>query len=434
MKQKQDIYSRQNDKTAITLLKASYRCLRNERIAKYIMIVLSFGICLAAIFNKYLPQMASGVSGIETIQETAATYINLISGVILVVGIVVGFYTTRMHAEGIALQDRYDAHVFDNPPNLSILRPISQTVINVYAQKTRKKEEAFRDFIYKPSDDPDPDVAQFNYINNEAHSDYRLYLSIQPFFITLWIGFCVIIIALAVSFNDTFVTTLINIMIPSLSAITTIGNSWYNCRLQMRQLQNLLTVIDQIQRLPDGKRLEYISDKRNMRALADGLFNYRVSPFVIPNFLVRRHLKMTAMQSVSLTVSDKRSPKTEMPTLILPDLGDTVPEINNIINGEIRDIRTVSFSPTHTVTKIKAKSNRYTKRATEPQRAAPPVPAKAAQKTPRADDRAKPAAVKNAAPVKSAAKSTRPAAKQPQKNSAPAKKQNGADRQNEAHK
>ncbi len=368
MKQQKSPYARQNDKTAITLFKASYRCLRNERIAKYIMIVLSFGICLAAIFNKYLPQMARGAENIEKVQATAATYINLISGLILVIGIAVGFYTTRMHTEGTVLQDRYDSYVFDNPPNLAILRPISQTVINVYAHKTRKKDEAFRDNLFEPNSLINEDTAQFDYINTTAHSDYRLYLSIQPFFLTLWIGFCVVIILLAISFNDAFVTTLINIMIPSLSAITTIGNSWYNCRLQMKQLQNLLTVIDQIQRLPEEKRIAYITDKRNVRALADGLFNYRVSPFVIPNFLVRRHLRNSSDTGISITL-DKSSPKTEMPTLILPDLDAAVPEIKEIIDYSAP--KTVTFSRTHTVTDVAVGSKRYKAppRAAAPKRA-----------------------------------------------------------------
>ncbi len=310
---------KQNDNTALTLYKASYRCMRNERIAKYVMLVLSFGICIAAILNKYLPQMAPNVKNIESIQETAATYINLISGVILVLGLIIGFYANRMHTEGTVLRDRYEAYVFDNPPNLSILRPIAQTVINVYSHKTHKPEDAYKNVLFAPDENPDPATAQFNYINNEAHSDYRLYLSIQPFFLTLWIGFCVLIIILAVTFNDAFVTTLINIMIPSLSAITTIGNSWYNCRLQMRQLQNLLTVIDQIQRLPEHKYREYITDKRNIRALADGLYNYRASAFVIPNFLVRRNTKRNLEQNITLPARPDKS-EAEMPTLMLPEV------------------------------------------------------------------------------------------------------------------
>ncbi len=296
--------------------------MRNERIAKYVMLVLSFGICIAAILNKYLPQMAPNVANIESIQETAATYINLISGVILVLGLIIGFYANRMHTEGTVLRDRYEAYVFDNPPNLSILRPIAQTVINVYAHKTHKPEDAYKNVLFAPDENPEPATAQFNYINNEAHSDYRLYLSIQPFFLTLWIGFCVLIIILAVTFNDAFVTTLINIMIPSLSAITTIGNSWYNCRLQMRQLQNLLTVIDQIQRLPEHKYKEYITDKRNIRALADGLYNYRASAFVIPNFLVRRNTKRNLEQNITLPARPDKS-EAEMPTLMLPEVEAT---------------------------------------------------------------------------------------------------------------
>lgn len=291
MKNERKYTELQNDKEALTLLRASYYCLKNERIVKYLMIFLSFGICIAAIFNRYLPQMAPNVENIAEIQEVAATIINLISGVILVVGLVLGFYVTRMHTEATVLRDRYEAYIFNNQ-NPSILRPISHTDIEEYAKKTRNKPDSiFKNCLYKNGEHPKESVAQFEYISKEVHHDYRLYLSIQPFFLTIWIGFCVFVFVIALSFNDTFITTLINILFPSLSAITIIGNSWYNCRLQMKQLQNLINVIDQINKLPESKRLIYISDKRSMRALADGLFNYRASAFVIPTFLQNRFEK-----------------------------------------------------------------------------------------------------------------------------------------------
>jgi len=279
---------RQNDPKAITLLKASERCLRNERISKYFMIVLSVGICLAAIFNRYLPQIFGDTSKVADIQQTAAMYINLISGGIIVAGIPLGFYSTRMHTEGTVLRDRYEAYVFDNPTNLSILRPISETFVSMYAKKLKKPDEKFKNYLY-PEKAEEGSAAQFDYISETAHSDYQLYLYVQPFFVVLWVGFCLLIVLIAVSLNDMFVTTLINIMIPSLSIITTIGTSWYNCRLQMRQLTNLLNVIDRIQSMPIEKRRIYIAKKENIRLLADGLFNYRSSAFVIPNFLVRKH-------------------------------------------------------------------------------------------------------------------------------------------------
>ncbi len=283
------IAQRQNHPKAIELIKASYRCFRAERIIKYIMIFLSFGVCLAAIFNRYLPQMASSVENIEKIQQDASTYLNLISGAIIVAGIPLGFYSSRMHTEGTVLQDRYEAYVFENKPNLSILRPISDTYIELYAKKAHKDDSKFYDRIYGEKFPKDDSRAQFEYIKKEVHSDYNLYVWIQPFFLTIWVGFCILVIIIAVSFNDMFVTTLINIMIPSLSAITTIGNSWYACRLQMRQLTNLMTCIDRIESLPPDLFKNYISDKQNMRLLADGLFNYRSSAFVIPNFLVKLH-------------------------------------------------------------------------------------------------------------------------------------------------
>lgn len=285
------IAQRQNDARAIELIKASHRCFRAERIIKYIMIFLSFGVCLAAIFNRYLPQMAPHIVDIEKIQQDASTYLNLISGAIIVAGMPLGFYSTRMHTEGTVLQDRYEAYVFDNQSNRSILRPISDTYIALYAKKAGKDDTKFRNRIYGDTIPEDEATAQFEFIKKEAHSDYNLYVSIQPFFMTIWVGFCILVIIIAVSFNDMFVTTLINIMIPSLSAITTIGNSWFACRLQMKQLTNLINCIDRIESLPPDLFKKYITDKEKMRLLADGLFNYRSSAFVIPNFLVKSYQK-----------------------------------------------------------------------------------------------------------------------------------------------
>ncbi len=291
MKQKNLFVQNQNDHQAITYLRASHHCLQKEKHVKYLMIFLSFGICLAAIFNRYLPQMLQKVNNIVEIQQIVATIINLVSGVILVVGLVLGFYISRMHTEGTVLRDKYDSYVFGRL-NPSILRPISQTMIEEYARKTKKiSDEKFKNFLYSEEDDPKNSSAQFDYISKEVHNDYKLYLSIQPFFLTIWIGFCVMIFLIALSFNDTFITTLINILIPSLSAITTIGNSWYSCRLQMKQLQNLINITEEIDKMPESRRQLYISDERNMRMLADGLFNYRSSAFVIPNFLEKRFNK-----------------------------------------------------------------------------------------------------------------------------------------------
>lgn len=297
MKQKSKILQLQNDSEALTYLRASHHCLRKEKSIKYLLIILSFGICLAAIFNRYLPQMAPNVKNIVEIQTVIATVLNLISGVIVVIGLVLGFYVTRMHTEGTVLRDKYEAYVFDNP-NPSILKPIPQTIIEVYAKKTRRKpDKYFKNFLYSQDDDPKDATAQFEYIDKEVRSDYKLYLSIQPFFLTIWIGFCVLVFLIALSFNDTFITTLINILIPSLSAITIIGNSWYGCRLQMKQLQNLINVTNQIKSMSENKRLLYISDERNMRMLADGLFNYRSSAFVIPTFLEKHYTKSANLEN-----------------------------------------------------------------------------------------------------------------------------------------
>ncbi len=311
MEKNRSVIDRQNDAEALSLLRASHKCLRTERIIKYLMIALSFGICILAILNRYLPNMfpmpedeeaaIKLTATLEAARDEASKWINLVSGAIIVASIPLGFHCTRMHTEGTVLRDRYDAYAFDNKPNYSILRPISNTYVDEYSRKVKAPDSKFKNFLYAPDAEIDNATVQFEYIREEAHSDYKLYLYIQPFFITVWLGFGILIIIIAAIFDGPFVDTLINIMIPSLSAITTIGTSWYNCRLQMRQLINLINIVDEIQRMPVEKRRQYISNKQNMRILADGLFNYRSSPFVIPNFLV-------ALYKHSLKKDNKKKP------------------------------------------------------------------------------------------------------------------------------
>ena len=370
MKEESTPIKRQNDAKAITLLRASSKCLSTERSVKYLMITLSFLICILAIFNRYLLQLLGDTELIREIQSKASTYLNLTSGAILVMGIPLGFYCSRMHTEGTVLRDRYDAYVFDNPSNLSILRPISDEFIGLYARKTRGTDERFCNYIYGETDSVDEATAQFEYISKEAHFDYNLYLSIQPFFVTIWVGFCLLIMLIAVSFNDMFITTLINIMIPSLSAITTIGTSWYNCRLQMRQLTNLLSVIDQIQSMPIEKRQTYITNKENMRLLADGLFNYRVSAFVIPDFLIRmhkRHLARLQKSGKYVNGMTKITPAEEQATTVEPE--QTAPETFKIMPETAAEAGSV-------VKTEEVKKDETPKRATKPQSKPAPENAK----------------------------------------------------------
>lgn len=371
MKSNSTVASRQNHSQAITLIKASYRCFRAERVIKYIMIFLSFSICLAAIFNRYLPTMFPTLENLEKIQQDISTYLNLISGGIIVAGMPLGFYCNRMHTEGTVLRDRYDAYVFDNKENNSILRPISDTYIDLYAKKVRRADRKFYNYIYGNDPAPDDAVAQFEYISKEAHSDYNLYVSIQPFFLTVWVGFCILIILIAVSFNDMFVTTLINIMIPSLSAITTIGNSWYNCRLQMKQLTNLMNCIERIKALPPDQFKQYICDKDKMRKLADGLFNYRSSAFVIPNFLVRRFhkseekAKIAALAKNALTVDEVAASSAPVPTVTASNTATPV------VKSKTANVKVENVTKSTTTPPTAKKDEKATKLADKPKAATP---------------------------------------------------------------
>lgn len=295
-------FYRQNDKEALTYLKASYHCMTRERNIKYFVIFTSFFICLCGILNKYIPIMFKNFPNILVIQAESSTWINLASGVILLLSMLLSFYTFRMHLEGTCLQERYDCYVFNIDLNQSIMRPISQTIIDIYASKVKRKDEKFLNMYYDSPDDINDDFAHYDNINKQLHSDYRLYMSVQSFFFTVWIGFGIIVLGIALSFDDKFINTLINILFPSLSAITIIATSWFNFRQQIKHLQNDISVIDNIQNSSDSEKKLAATNSKTLRMLQDGLFNFRVSAFVIPNFLIRLHEKQLAKESWSCVV------------------------------------------------------------------------------------------------------------------------------------
>lgn len=290
-------FYRQNDKEALTYLKASYYCFKKEREVKYFVIAISFFVCLCGIFNRYLPVMFAYYADIIVIQNILSLYINLLSGAVIILSILLSFYTSVKHLEGVVLQEHYECYIFNFPLNHSLLKPISQSVIKIYASKIKRRDEKFINYYFSSEDDVDNETGMYDNLNIQFHDDHRLYMSVQSFFLTIWIGFCIIIFIIAISFDDKFINTLINILFPSLSAITTIGSSWFAFTRQIKQLNNAIAVIDNIQRTPDKERNFLMTDRLTLRMLQDSMFSYRASPFVIPTFLVKSFKKQVAKES-----------------------------------------------------------------------------------------------------------------------------------------
>lgn len=349
------------------------------------MIFLSFSTCLAAIFNRYLPTLLPNLENLEQVQKEISTYLNLISGAVLVAGLPLSFYCNRMSAESTVLRDRYDAYVFNNKENAAILRPISDTYIDLYAKKVGKDNKKFRNYIYGSETAPDENVAQFEYIAKEVRSDYNMHVSLQPFFLTIWIGFCLLIVIIAISFNDMFITTLINILIPSLSAITTIGTAWYNYKHQMRKLTNLINCVERIQALPDDEFNKYVANKDKMRELADGLFNYRSSAIVIPSFLIKiyqRSQEKAKIASIEKTTVIEEKP-TESTTTAKEQKKTTKQQAEQAVTKPtVEDKKSTTTAAESKKATVTPKKTTTSKQTTATTKAA--TTAKASQKTPTA--------------------------------------------------
>lgn len=280
------IYQRQNEKRAIILLRASTYCLKKERNIRYYMIAIAILICLFSIFNKYLDKLFPMIPNVKVVSSDLSQAINLVSGCILIANMFLDRLASRVHIEGINLIEMYDNYVFRLPTNKSIMRPISETVIQNYAGKMRRiKDITFKNYYFASPEEANRPNSIYYFQKQQLETEHAVMLNIQPVFLFLWFSFIVIIIVGAVVINDNFLSSLLNILIPSFSAISMIMSSQYCFSENMRILANSINVIR------DAEPKQGAENKYTARLFQDGLFNQRMRAFMVPDFMVKRAQK-----------------------------------------------------------------------------------------------------------------------------------------------
>ena len=307
------MFERQNHPIALTYLKAYAYCERKDRVISVSIIGVSLLFFLAGIFNKYLPQIfADNSEKFLDGQNTSAQIINILSGIFLISQIFINTVARQANRDSACFLSMYECYVYDIPLNNSMLPSYTQNETEAFARKMKRHSEHYKNFLFKTPDEAKGKFAIFEKQYQIVNDQNRLMNYSKPFFMVLWIGFIVLVIGLAMSFDDKFVSTLTNMLIPSLSIINLIVRNAHIFNESNNRLKNAIKTMND--KRENCKKSWTASEQQDFLVDAekfsqDTIFMLRLLEFTVPTFLEKRskkyHSKPIHLESETAAENEK---------------------------------------------------------------------------------------------------------------------------------
>ncbi|MCL2630328.1 MAG: S-4TM family putative pore-forming effector [Firmicutes bacterium] len=279
------MFERQNHHEALNYLKASKYCARNYRLVQYFIVFFSVVLCIVGILNRYLVEIAPEARNIFQTQAEISRWINITSVVFIITQIFLNVFLRRSNRLAVNLKERYDCYVYDIALNRTMLMNINPSDIEAMALKMKKHPERFYNYYFKTPEEASSAVAGIDNQHRILKEEYRLMSYVKNFFYLIWISFILVIFFTAVLFDDNFINTLTNMLLPSLAVITLIISSFFIFSETIARLQNAINQLDS-QRV-GLKRLSDTESKVRgnvMRQNQDAMFLLRLLEFNVPEF------------------------------------------------------------------------------------------------------------------------------------------------------
>ena len=264
------IYERQIDNTATAYLRASIYVGKQEKLFKLFAIFLLVGTSILGIFNNYMDFMTP-------------TTIVLVSSGALVVSELLFMRTTTLGQRTATIMDIYESYIYGIAPNKMLTKKISPYIIENYSNKVRPRKRHMKYYFSTPQEASSKYVIFDNQFMQFV-VQYKLLLFVRGFFFTLWSMFFIALIVLSAVYNDMFMYTLINIMIPSIGVVIYIIKSWAGIISDMTNHQITIGTLNKI------KRNEDVNTALFIRSVQDLLYRYRSSSFNVPTSLEKLFL------------------------------------------------------------------------------------------------------------------------------------------------
>jgi len=308
------LYDRQNEENAVKALKASVYCARKERTAKYIAIFFAFAICVAGIINQFL-------------RYIDAQWFILGSGIILVLNEFLLFKARRFRVESATLGDIYDDHVYGLTSNRLITYPMDQIKIERYAAKVKNRRGKFNSFYWKSRAASDVRNAVFENQYKFFASRYKLVLFCRGFLFAMWTIFFAAIIGtcgfLDYSSGLSFLDAFVNIIIPSLSIIFLIVQSWQTLHYDAQFYSNAVNRLNNIRKeASTGLSPVRLNSSMYLRSVQDAVYEARSAGNTFPSTLEKLFDIREALAEKERLEKDKK----DEPYIIEPRKRKTPPK------------------------------------------------------------------------------------------------------------
>jgi len=286
------MFERQNDPQALTYLKAHIYCERRDRLICMGILVLSLLFFVAGIFNRYMPLIFNNNSDklLET-RETVSQIVNILSGIFLISQIFINTVARHANRDSACLLSLYECYVYDMTPNKSMLVPYTQNDIEAFARRIKRNPERYVNYLFASPEQAAGSFAAFEKQYSVVNDQYRLMNYSYRFFLVLWIGFLALVLGLALSFDDKFIATMTNMLIPSLSIVNIIVRSVHTFTESNNRLRNAISTMDKKR---EGCKKSWTAHEQREFLLEaqkfsqDTIFMLRLLEFTVPHFLERQ--------------------------------------------------------------------------------------------------------------------------------------------------
>ena len=279
------MFERQNDDKALAYLKAYAYCERKDRSISIWSLIISLAFFLAAVITRFLSDVHFSVSLV----------INILTVGFLIAQIFISMVARHANRDSARFLSLYECYVYNIPVNKAIVASFTQNETEAYARKMHKHPGRYINYLFKSPEDAANKFSVYDKQYKIVKDQDLLMKFSKPFFFTMWIGFIVAVVIIALTdTTSTFAETFVNMSIPSLPIISLIIRNWQIFNESSNRLKNTLGDMDKKREKckkswSTAELQEYLLQAQSFNQ--DAIFLLRLLEFTVPAFLEKRSQK-----------------------------------------------------------------------------------------------------------------------------------------------
>jgi uncharacterized protein YukE len=314
------MFERQNDDKALSYLKAYAYCEKKDRAISMWTLFASLGFFVAAVVTRFL----NAPPGVTIV-------INISTILFLIALIPVGMVARHANRDSARFLSLYECYVYDIPVNRAIVASFTQNETEAYARKMNKRPERYINFLFKAPEETKGKYSVYDRQYRIVKDQDLLMKYSKPFWFTIWIGFMLAVLIIALTDESSFLDAFINMMLPSLPVITLILRNWQIFNESSNRLKNTLADMDRKRESckkswTNAELQEYLLQAQMFNQ--EAIFLLRLLEFTIPAIMEKRSKKYySAPLHAIIEEEEEDAPKQSFLAKLKPQKDDPAPTV-----------------------------------------------------------------------------------------------------------